>query len=77
MHKNIVLYSTGCPRCNELKLLLSKKNIAHTEVNSIDDMLALGITKVPMLGVNNQLLDFSAAQKWIMKNSKGGFNEKQ
>ena len=41
MNENIVLYSTGCPNCKALKLLLKKAGVTYTENNSMDDMLAL------------------------------------
>ena len=57
--ENIVLYSTGCPRCVVLKKKLDSKGIVYTENNSVDDMVALGISAVPVLSVNTQLMDFS------------------
>lgn len=61
----IVLYSTGCPRCGVLKKKLEQKGIEYQENNSMDEMLSLGITQVPMLSVDGSLYDFSAANKWV------------
>lgn len=63
--ENIVLYSTGCPRCVVLKKKLDSKGIVYTENNSVDDMVALGISAVPVLSVNTQLMDFSEANEWV------------
>ena len=60
----IVLYSTGCPRCKVLKKKLNEKNIAYTENCSVDEMLSLGITQVPMLDVDGNLMDYSKAMQW-------------
>lgn len=61
----VILYSTGCPRCEVLKKKLNEKNIKYTENNSVDEMLALGIDAVPVLKVDEELMEFSAANKWI------------
>lgn len=60
----IVLYSTGCPRCEVLKKKLAEKNISYSEVNSVDDMLALGIKEVPVLSVSGTLMNFKDAVDW-------------
>lgn len=62
---NIVLYSTGCPKCKVLKQKLDSKAITYTENNSVSDMMALGITQVPVLAVDGELLDFKLAVEWI------------
>ena len=61
----ITLYSTGCPKCKVLKKKLEGKGIKYTENNSVDEMLSLGISQVPVLSVNNKLLDFSTANNWV------------
>lgn len=67
---NIVLYSTGCPKCKVLKQKLDSKAIAYTENNSADEMLGLGITQVPVLSVDGVLLQFTDAVSWA--NNQGG-----
>lgn len=71
MDKNVILYSTGCPKCKELKALLDKRGVKYSENNSVDEMLALGFTKVPVLSVDGVNMDFSEAQKWLIENNKG------
>lgn len=61
----IVLYSTDCPKCKVLKKKLEEKGIAYQGNNSVEEMLSLGINQVPVLKVNGELLDFSAANTWI------------
>lgn len=65
MNEYIMLYSTGCPKCNVLKSKLKEKNIAFIENISVDDMKKLGIDAVPVLKVNDKLLDFKAAIEWV------------
>lgn len=71
MNKNIVLYSTGCPACKNLKLMLEKAGIEYVENNNVDEILALGITQVPVLGVNGELISYENAKKWVKLNNKG------
>lgn len=60
--KKAILYSTGCPRCEILKKKLDAKGIPYVENRSVDDMNALGIEQVPVLGV---LCTFAEANEWI------------
>lgn len=61
----VILYSNGCPRCKILKKKLDQKCIAYEVNDSIDDMISLGFSQVPVLKVGDELLDFVAANKWI------------
>ncbi len=65
----IILYSTGCPKCGILKKKLTDKQISYKENNDTDTMIKLGIDQVPVLSVNGDVLTFSEAIKWI---NKGG-----
>jgi len=65
----IILYSTGCPKCEVLKKKLTDKQISYKENSDTDTMIELGIDQVPVLSVNGVLLTFSEAIKWI---NKGG-----
>ena len=64
---NIVLYSTGCPKCKILKQKLDSKAISYAENNAVSDMMALGIQQVPVLEVDGELLSFTLANEWINK----------
>lgn len=61
----IILYSTGCPKCNVLKKKMDMKGIEYTESGDIDFLLEMGIKQAPVLDVNGELLDFIEANKWI------------
>lgn len=65
MIKEIILYSTDCPRCKILKNKLKDKNISYIEKNSVDEMISLGITQVPVLSIDGQMYEFLQAVKWI------------
>lgn len=62
---SLILYSTGCPRCNVLKKKLSDKGIAYEEFTDGEQMMDMGIESVPVLSVNGEMLDFIQANAWI------------
>lgn len=61
----IILYSTGCPKCNVLKKKLEMRGIEYEESGDIDFLIERGIMQAPVLNVNGVLLDFVEANKWI------------
>lgn len=61
----IILFSTGCPRCLELKDLLEKANIEYTLVSDVETILNAGIDKVPVLQVNDTKMEIKKAKEWI------------
>ena len=71
MNESAVLYSTGCPNCKALKLMLKKAGIEYAENNSIDEMTELGFKQIPVLCVNGEYLKFNDAKKWIENKRKG------
>lgn len=62
---DIILYSTGCPRCDVLKDKLDTKSVSYNENNSVDEMTALGILEVPVLSVGGQMMNFKEAVEWV------------
>lgn len=63
--QNVILYSTGCPQCRVLKRKLEEKGIIFTENTDREKMLSLNFVRVPVLEVDGERMDFSAANKWI------------
>lgn len=61
----ITLYSTGCPKCKVLKKKLDEKGIKYTVNLSVEEMMAIGITQVPVLCVEGKLLQFKQAVDWV------------
>ncbi len=61
----IILYSTGCPKCNILKKKLSEKNIVFEENTSVDEMIEMGLMEAPALGVDGEILNFPKAIEWV------------
>lgn len=73
----IILYSTGCPRCKELKIMLDKNNIKHIINQDVQEMETLGFSTVPILKINNEFLNYTQAVKWLMNNKRRDVHEKQ
>ena len=63
----VILYSTGCPKCRVLKTKLDKKNINYIENNDVEEMLELGFDFLPVLKVDNDIMNFTEANDWINK----------
>lgn len=61
----VVLYSNGCPRCTILKRKLDEKGIEYSACMEVEEMLSLGITNVPVLKVDDKMMGFSEAVKWV------------
>lgn len=65
INNEIVLFSTGCPKCRVLLKKLDSKGLDYTENKSIEEMRELGITSAPVLKVGEELLDFKSAIRWV------------
>lgn len=61
----ITLYTTHCPKCNILKQKLDKKNIEYNINEDVETMINKGFSSVPVLEVDNEILDFVNAIKWV------------
>lgn len=73
----IILYSTGCPRCKELKIMLDKNGIKYSINQDVQEMETLGFSTVPILKINNEFLNYTQAVKWLMNNKRRDAHEKQ
>ena len=65
-NKMVILYSTGCPNCIELEEMLKDKNIDYQKVSDIPTMLEKGIERVPVLEVNDVLMQADQARTWVI-----------
>lgn len=61
----MILYSTGCPKCNVLKKKLDDKNIQYEICTDTDKMQELEIQTVPMLQVDDSFMNFEMAVKFV------------
>ena len=77
--QKIIFYTTNCPRCQVLKKKMDSLGIDYELNNDIEEMLLQGIQTVPMLRIEEELLDssslttlldFSQAVKWLKEYEK-------
>lgn len=61
----ITVYSTGCPKCKILEKKLGEKGIEYEINNNTDEMFLLGLEFLPVMKVDNELLDFKQSVDWI------------
>lgn len=67
----IILYSTGCPRCDILEKKLAAAGIDCDIVNDTAIMAAKGYFYLPILEINDIAYEFGDAVKWIKEYSNG------
>ena len=61
----VILYTTGCPKCNVLSTKLKSKGVNYDTVEDMDIMVEKGFMQAPMLEVDGEVKDFSEAIKWV------------
>lgn len=61
----VILFSTGCPKCKVLTSKLKQKNISYIENNDVELMQEKGFVTVPKLEVDGVVYDFKEAVEWI------------
>lgn len=61
----VIFYTTHCPKCAVLEKKLKEKNIEYVEFTDTEAMINLGLTTIPALNVNGEILDFPSSVKWI------------
>lgn len=62
---NVVMYSTGCPKCKILKKKLDEKKVVYEEETDVEKMKSKGINRVPVLEVDGKLFSYSEAVKLV------------
>lgn len=67
----VTLYTTHCPMCQMLESKLKEKQITYATITDKNIMLKKGFTSVPMLEINNQILNTVEAMKFVNEYQKG------
>ncbi len=62
---DVTIFTTECPVCKMLESKLDSKNIKYSKVTDTNVMLNLGISSVPMLKVNEEMMDTKKAMEFI------------
>ena len=61
----VILYSNNCPRCKILKRKLDDNKIDYEIIDDVDTMIDKGLSTVPVLEINDRMLDFKEAVEWV------------
>lgn len=61
----MVLYTTGCPRCEMLEKLLNDKGVKYEVCTDKDVMAGNGFETVPMLEVDGKTMNYKDAVRWV------------
>ena len=61
----IILYSTGCPKCNVLEKKLKSKNVEYVLVEGEQDISEKGFSEAPLLEVEGSVKTFTEAVQWV------------
>lgn len=60
----ITLYSNNCPKCKVLKKKLDDANVKYTVVDDTEIMISKRIDLLPVLEIDNVMMDFATAVEW-------------
>jgi glutaredoxin len=63
--EEIILYTTGCPKCRVLEAKLKQNGIDYEEVTDMAVLTERGFLTVPVLEVNRNTMNFTQANTWI------------
>ena len=61
----ITLYTNRCPCCEVLEAALKLASLDFEIVADTDQMLAMGMTHLPMLSVDGEMMNYPAALAWL------------
>ena len=63
--KDIILFSTGCPKCKVLKQKLDDKKIEYEVSEDFNELIAQNLQTVPVLKIDGVYYQFSEAIKVV------------
>ena len=66
--KNVILYSTNCPKCKILESKLVQKNVTFelvTGEDAVEEVTTKGFMTMPLLEVDGENMEFGQAIKWV------------
>lgn len=61
----VVLYSSGCPKCQVLESKLMAKGIPFKITNNFQEIIDRGFQFAPVLKVGEVFMNFTEANKWV------------
>lgn len=67
----VILYSTGCPKCKVLEAKLNVRKIKYQTVTDVDVMESKGFMSVPMFEVDGEIMNYKKAVDWVNEYEEG------
>lgn len=67
----VILYSTGCPKCNILEKRLTADKIDFKISDDIEILIEKGFQSAPVLQINDKYLDFATAMRKLKDYERG------
>lgn len=62
----ITIYSkVGCPKCKVLKMKLEQKGLEYTDCQDTEKMISMGLKSLPVLAVDDKMMKFEEAVKYV------------
>ena len=61
----IILYSTGCPKCNILERRLTNDKIEFSITDNVDKFIDMGFQNAPVLQIDDNFIDYTNAMKLL------------
>lgn len=68
MENKVILYTTGCPKCEILERKLKEKDIHYEVCSDKKVMISKKMVSAPQLEV---IMDFGSAVQWVNKIEEG------
>lgn len=62
---NVIYTQENCPKCKILKKKLNDKGVEYTECSDVSVLMSKGIEFTPMLEVDNDMMSYTDAVKWV------------
>lgn len=67
--RNVILYSTGCVRCNLVKKMLDVHNVPYKEITDKQIMIEKDFENAPVLEVDNKVIEeYNMILLWLREN---------
>lgn len=67
--RNVILYSTGCVRCNLVKKMLDVHNVPYKEITDKQIMIEKDFENAPVLEVDNKIIEeYNMILLWLREN---------
>lgn len=71
---NVMLYTTGCPKCTVLEAKLKQAGVPFTKSADVKRVIDAGFRTAPVLEVDGEMMEFGAAVEWVSV-ERGELNE--